>query len=400
MSYQIAYCDTVPARRQEVLSDLMKARGHVQVVDGPTSIPPEADVALVGVEDLAKALPTLSWLIHERPELQVLLLWEGDDQEQLIAAMREGVRDVIKSAAAVGDAVQRAWGRLAKKNTANGRPGKVIAIFSLKGGIGKSTLSANLPVAIHRQSRLPTTVVDMSLPCGNLEMYLDLRPACTVGDVLNAGRDLDHDVLKQALVKHHTGIHLLAGPRPDSASALAEHSSRAMFELLTETPGVTVVDVGSFLEEAHVTALEIADLVLIPVTPLISSMGTMPQAREFLQELGIDNTRIMPVLNNAAPESDPVPADVIARLMGERPRHILPWAGAEVAESLNAGVPLAQHAPKSPLTQSIDHLAHASLVRLGLADPADDRFAAPVPTGAFGWLKSMFQQKGVAHVRP
>lgn len=397
MSYQrfaIAYCDPIASRRQEVLTDLIEDRGQVQIVESITGIPKDVDVALVGVEDLRAALPLLKWMADERPERQLLLLWEGTDQALMIEAMRAGVRDIIQHPGGVGEAIQRVWVRLAQATAAGAdRPGRIVAIFSLKGGIGKSTLAANLPIVMHRLTGLPTTVIDMSLPCGNLEMYLDLRPSRSIGDLLAAGKDVDKRMVQQTLAKHSSGISLIAGPRPDTMEALAQHSAWPVLNTLTQSPGLVVVDLGSYMEEAHASVLDAADLIVVPLVPLISSVGTMPQARKFLREIGVPDTRILPVLNHAAPDGETVPADVLAQLIGQRPRHELPWGGIDVSASLNAGQPVCQHRPRSPLSQSIESLAKEVIVRLGMTQ-AEAAMAPEARSNWVAWLKAILQSAG------
>lgn len=401
--FSLAYCDTVASRRQAVLVDLIEDRGQVQLAESLTSIPKNVDVALVGVDDLRAALPQLRWLAEEQPERQLILLWEGADQSLLIEAMRCGVRDIVTDPRGVGDAVQRLWVRLAQAQGAGAdRPGRIVSIFSLKGGIGKSTLAANLPIVLHRMTGLPTTVIDMSLPCGNLDMYLDVQPPRGIGDLLKAGKDVDKRTVQQAMVRHSSGISLIAGPRQDTMLALGEHSAWPVLNALTQTPGLVIVDLGSFVEEAHASVLDASDLIIVPLVPLISSVGTMPQARKFLREIGVPDTRVLPVLNHAAPDGEVVPTDVIAQLIGSRPRHELPWGGAEIAASLNAGLPVCQHKPRSALAQSIEALAREVTVRVGLTHVAPPPVEEPeARTSGLAWLKSLFGQKGaVSYVRP
>ena len=397
--FNLAYCDPIASRRQQVLIDLMEDRGQVQIAETITTIPKDVDVALVGVEDLRASMPNLKWLAEENPHRQLILLWEGGDQELLIEAMRIGVRDIVTDPALVGEAVQRVWVRMAQSKGAGAdRPGRIVAIFSLKGGIGKSTLASNLPIALHRLTGLPVTAVDMSLPCGNLEMYLDVHPTRSIGDLLPMGKELDRKTVVSALAKHPSGITVLAGPRAESMHNLSSHSAWPVLNALTQVPGLVVVDLGSFIEEAHASVLDAADLIVVPLVPLISSVGTMPQARKFLREIGVPDTRILPVLNHAAPDGELATRDVIAQLIGGYPRHELPWGGPDISASLNAGLPVCQHRPRSPLAQSIEQLAKEIVVRVGLtSDQMDAQPQAQV--GKVGWLKGLFNMKGATNVR-
>lgn len=401
MSPLIHYCEADPGRRAEVLKALEASTHPVKVVDDLAAVPAEATIVLAGVTDLCAELSRLKRLIDARADRQVLLLWEGQDPGLLIDAIRAGVRDVLIAPSFVPEAVSRACERVPAAASAPARPkGHVVVVFSLKGGIGKSTLTANLAIAMRRASGLPTTAVDLSLPYGNLEMYLDVQPTRCVGDLLAAGPGLESAQVTAALASHPSGVRVLAGPRAHAVEALTRYSVAPILDALGADGGLTLVDLGSFLELAHASVLEAADLVVVPVTPLISSLGTLSQAREILKSFGVPADRVLPVLNHAGPDTAQLMPDVIAKLMGGKPQHVLPWGGADVAASLNEGLPVVLQHPESPLALAIDGLARDCLDRLGLA-PAAAPAAAPAPKPSpFAWLTGLFTQKGVAHVHP
>lgn len=400
MSPLIHYCEADPGRRAEVLKALEASSRPVQVVDDLAAVPAEAAIVLVGVTDLCAEMSRLKRVTDARSDRQVLLLWEGQDPGLLIDAIRAGVRDVLVAPSLVPEAVARASERVVAAAPAPPKAkGRVVVVFSLKGGIGKSTLTANLAIAMRRASGLPTTAMDLSLPCGNLEMYLDVQPTRCVGELLAAGPGLESAQVTAALAAHPSGVRVLAGPRGHAVEALTRYPVTPILDALGADGGLTLVDLGSFLELAHVSVLEAADLVVVPVTPLISSLGTLSQARELLHSFGVPAERVLPVLNHAGPDTAQLTPDGIAKLMGGKPRHTLPWGGADVAASLNEGLPVMLQHPESPLALAIDGLARDCLDHLGLSAPARAAVAAPKP-GPFAWLFGLFTQKGVAHVHP
>lgn len=410
MQTELIYVDALPQRRADILArlagevgapTLAGGDGHddldVRVVERLSDIPTGPALVLVGATDLAAALPELARVAADTPGRQVLLLWEGEDQKQLIAAIQAGVRDIIALPSHVPEAIRRALDRHAQTPTANprsaSRPGRVIAVFSSKGGIGKSMLSANLAIFLHRVSGQKTLAVDMSLPFGNLDMYLDLVPTRGVADLLAKGDDLDQSVIEQALTRHSTGISLLAGSRGDPTEPPSAGACTALWRALAQYPGIVVVDLGSYIEGPQAAALAVADLVVVPVSPLISSVGLMPTMRQGLRDLGIPDSRIMPVLNRNVPDGDAIPADMVARLMGGKPRHVLPWGGALVASSLNNGVTLAEHPENFPLARALGVLASDVMARVGLDTSAE----AARPRGVMvpiAWLRSLFGNGG------
>lgn len=152
-STEIAYCDPVESRRTQVLAALGEVGRQVTVFREVLAVPRDARLVVLGVTDLAATLPLLRWLHDERLERPVLLLWDGTDHALTLEAVRAGVRDVVASPEAVPAAIVRAWSLLAGGGGGGRRrAGKVVAIYSLKGGIGKSTLAANLAITMQRLS--------------------------------------------------------------------------------------------------------------------------------------------------------------------------------------------------------------------------------------------------------
>jgi pilus assembly protein CpaE len=393
--YAIPYCDTNAARAVAVHAVLGAHSVPVTQVEGLSALPADAEVALVGVSDLEGMLPALGAWSEAHPAMQLVVLTNEADATTVLRAIRAGVRDVVTDPEEARAAIAR-LGRRRRRPEAQGRQGRVVAVFALKGGVGKSTLSANLAIALNRIAKAPITAVDLSLPCGNLDMYLDLDAPRGVADVLTVGADLDGSVVRQALVPHACGVSLLAGARPGSTADVGAHSSKPLLDALATTRGITVVDVGSYLDTAQATALEVADLIVVPVNPLISSLSTMPAVWDHLAALGIPPERVVPVLNHTCPPSESLPADVVAELLRGAPRHQLPWGGVEVARSLNDGRPLCYYASRHPLSQAIGHLAEDVLGRVALSQGEALVRIRPLAR-AQEKLRSLFAPKEVSH---
>lgn len=197
-------------------------------------------------------------------------------------------------------------------------------------------------------------------------------------------------------MRHSCGVGLIAGPRADSLEALCKQSVGPLLDVLGAHGGLVVFDLGSFPELAHVTALEAADLVVVPVTPLISSLGTMPRARQFLGELGITADRIMPVINHVYPDAEQVDPQLMVRLLGTRTCREIPFGGRDVARSLDEGLPICLLEPRSAIAQAVDQVGRDVLKRLGLGDELPE----PVAAGGLAWMRRIFGQKGATYVRP
>lgn len=282
------------------------------------------------------------------------------------------------------------------------RPGHVVCVYAPKGGVGKSAIAVNLAVALRRRTGQPVTLIDMAQPCGALELYLDLSPPRTICDVLALGGELDEDVLGQAIAPHASGVGLIAGPRPDGADGLACLSAKPLLQALTREPGWVVIDLGTQLDAAHVSALTASDLVVVPFTPQLASVGNMPRVRAFLAGLGVPAERLVPVFNQPEYGGAPLSPGLLDRLTGATRRLALPDAGHALAWSLDEGRPFVDIQPESPLGRAFTALAHRVLVELGQADQAE--VAPPVGVlrrvqGLIGRAMTAPRLGGDTHVR-
>ncbi|MDB5098480.1 MAG: response regulator receiver, partial [Cyanobacteria bacterium RYN_339] len=361
---------------------------------------PDARLVLAGLRQADLEAGAIAAAADQHPTVPIVALADADPAH-LLAAVRAGARDAVPDVAAAVEALSRVAQRQARlEPPTDRRQGRVVAVFALKGGVGKSLVAANLAIGLQRAANVPVTLVDLSLPCGNLDMYLDLHGPRGVADLLPAGQDVDARVIKQAMLVHESGVSLLAGARPGNAGELAACPSRPLLDALTQTRGITVVDVGAYLDEAQVGALEAADLIIVPVSPLISSAVSMPAIWEHLSALGIPEDRVLPVLNQTCPPGDPLPDAVFQQLMRGKPRHQLPWGGADVARSLDEGRPMAWFQRRHPLAKALDGLAQDVLVQVALPEPLTTpvvrlRVPGRRKVEAF-W--SMFQRREAAHV--
>jgi pilus assembly protein CpaE len=367
----VHYHDAVPGRRPEVLTALAGAGIQARRLPAWPELPADCQVALVGVADPLAAWPAIAAAADRNPAVPIVALVPDADPATLLAAVRSGARDAVSDVEQAIEAVQRVWVRrpAPPPGREHGRPGRTVAIFALKGGVGKTTIAANLAIALQRAADAPVTAVDFSLPCGNLDMYLDVQGPRGVADLLAVGPDLDPRVVRQAMVPHPSGVNVLSGVRPETAGDTSGLSSRPLLDCLSAGRGITVVDVGAFLDEAQVGALEGADLIIVPISPLISSAAAMPAIWDHLAAIGVPADRVLPVLNHPGPDGSPVPPATLEKLMRGPVRHSLPWGGVDVARSLNEGRPLIVHARRNPLARAIAVLADDVLARLALPEP-------------------------------
>ena len=244
-----------------------------QVLDGgPDDVfrqlngaPPEVLILGPGVgPDDALKLATVFDLQY--PEISLILIAEPNP-ELVLRAMHSGIRDVVTSEigpselrillerACLASASRRRG--MAPAAEGNRDRGRVIAVMSPKGGVGKTTVATNLAIGLGKVAPMGVVLVDLDLQFGDVASGLLLEPEHSITDAVHGVASQDSMVLKAFLTVHPAGIYALCGPRTPAESDFitAEHVNRLIDQLASEFKYV-VVDTAPGLGEHVLATLE------------------------------------------------------------------------------------------------------------------------------------------------
>ncbi len=250
--------------------------------------------------------------------------------------------------------------------------GKVIAVFAAKGGVGKSTVAANLAVGLSRFYRYRTLVVDSDLWFGDIGFMFDVTSKKSLFD-LCSGEEPDEQALREALVHHPSGVALLMRP-PDlvSVDKMDFNAVKQVLMVASRIFDFVVVDMRSSLDEMVLQLLDVADQILLVTTPEVSTIANTSRFLTVAEQLGYDS-RISLIVNRANTGLD---AKSIRQTLLMDVACTLVSAGQQVVNSANEGVPIL-------VRPSRDSGIAADLVRL--VEKVAGR-PVPKPAAAAQWL--------------
>jgi pilus assembly protein CpaE len=323
---------------------------------------------------------------RERPEVCVVLVADRTS-EVLERALAAGVRDIVPPAAGrdeLGRALVRAAETAERRRTnllAPAEPevrSRVISVLSPKGGSGKTTVATNLAVALAGAASEPSSVaiVDFDLQFGDVAAALALDPEQGLVDVARSAADIDATTLKVFLTPHPSGLFALCAPdTPAEGDEVGyDHAAHALRTLAGSFPTV-VVDTAAGLDEYTLAAIEQStDLVF--VCPLdVAAVRSLRKELDALDHLGMTAARRHLALNRSDARVGIEPGDV-ENVLGMKATVSLPSSRA-VPFTMNAGTPIVDKDPRSPVARSLQDLARQ--LTDSAARPAD------APAGAARW---------------
>jgi pilus assembly protein CpaE len=330
-----------------------------------TGEPPEVLILGPGLP-LDEALKFAAILDLQYPEISIVLTAE-DDGETALDAMRSGIRDIVSPSAdseTVRALVERASLSAAGRRrglspTAGEGPnsdgGRIIAVMSPKGGVGKTTIASNLAIGLGQIAPMSVVIVDLDLQFGDVASSLMIEPEFTISDAVVGAASQDAMVLKTYLSLHPGSIYALCAPRNpiDMDRITGEHISHLLRQLRSEFQYV-VVDTAPGLGEHVLATLEQAtDAVWICGMDIPSIRG-LRTGFQILSELDLlpENRHI--VLNMADRKTGLTLQDVEATI-GAPVDVVLPRSRA-VPFSTNKGVPLLQDGSRDGAAKGLRQL--------------------------------------------
>jgi pilus assembly protein CpaE len=344
------------------------------------------DINMPGMDGIAAT----EKIMQELPAIQVVMLSVQGESGYLRSAMLAGARDFLTKppsgdelmstirkvyamgkarAAMIAPAPPDGSKRAPSAGAGPLREGKIIAVFSPKGGVGCTTVAVNLAVALQQMvgSSRKVALVDTSLQFGDVGVMLNLQASRSIVDLAPHIEELDSDLLNSVLTPHSSGLKVLLAPRrPEEAESLLVSMSldegtvgnpaiRAILGLMREEFDIIVVDMWSWIDEIALTVFDTTTLIVLVAMPNIPAIKSARLFLEVADQLNYPMDKIVLAVNG------------VDRRMGIRVQQIeqamipvavqIPLDEPVVLTASNHGVPFVVRDQSRPVSQSILQLA-------------------------------------------
>jgi len=312
--------------------------------------------------DASSAMSNIERLRASAPGAGIFAVALAADPELILQSMRAGANEFFTWPPAE-EAFHSAMRRTAaRRETAHGaRPtATTLVFFGAKGGAGTTTVAVNSGVEVARLSRRSTLIVDLKPGLGEVALFLGVRPRYSLLDAIDNLHRLDREFLRELVVKHKSGLEILAGSdqfdRPGAADGAAIEE---LFRLLARQYEYILIDAGSQINSCTVAALYTADAIFLVANPDVPSVRNAQRLLDRVRQLGACGERVRLLLNRAA-EPYPIPPKQIEGALGHPIHHTFPSDYKTVSTALNSGVPLSL-AGDSDIAAQFDHFTRQLL---------------------------------------
>ena len=241
--------------------------------------------------------------------------------------------------------------------TENVEEHQVVAVFSPKGGAGRTTLATNLALALRQETNQRVALVDANLQFGDVGVLLNLNPKNrSVLDAVEGGEP-DRDIIESVIVDHSTGIRvLLAPPSPEGADLVTAAYLRKIVEMLKESHDWVIVDLPSGLNDHTLGVLDAADQILVVAALEITTIKNVRLFLEVADQLDYERSKIRLVINRSDASQGIRIGDVEASIRRPIDGTIVS-DGRLAVLAVNRGVPFVVSHPESPLSRDVVKLA-------------------------------------------
>jgi len=368
------------------------ARTGREAIDIAQDVEPDVILMDINMPDMDGIAATEA-IRQKRPFVQVVILSVQSDQNYMRRAMLAGARDFLTKPP-MGDELisairragtmahqEKAKGTSASTVTSSGLPtvpsisssqGKIITVYSPKGGTGCTAVAVNLGIALHNDETR-SVIVDGNLQFGDVAVFVNEQGKNTILDLASIAEELDPEIVGNVMVKHNaSGVHVLAAPsRPEQAESITGQQFLQVLKYLRRLYAYVIVDTPSMLTDAVLSSVDESDIIVLIATQDIPAIKNTRLFLDLVSSLGVDRERIVFAMNRYDKRIGITPEKIGENLKVEVAA-IIPLDERVVIPSVNRGIPFILGNKPQPASEGILSLAESIRKRIASIETEDE----------------------------
>ena len=316
---------------------------------------PAAAIISLGANS-EQGLKLIQNLVTEAPKTALISAAQNAAPELLLQSLRAGAREFLQLPIRAED-LKTVLDRVAEfcegQIEAPKKKGRMVAVFSSKGGCGTSFIATNLAAATSAR----TCLVDLNLQAGDLPLFLGVDPKYSVADMAENRNRLDEALMKSFVTPYSSSLSLLAAPREaDSADEIEPEHVFEVLQRLRESYEYVVLDPQHTFDSITLAALDQSDEIVLVLTLDIPAIRSTQRALEIFDRLGYPRKKIRIVVNRWSKQID-LDLRHVEKFLGEPVIGFVPSDYQTAVTSINLGQPLVLSEPNSKIAQEVRRVA-------------------------------------------
>lgn len=326
-----------------------------QLYEEIVRLKPAAAIIALG-SNSEQAVKFIDRLHKECPNTAIISAAENGSPDLILRSLRAGAREFLRipiSAEELKTVLDRIGDFFTTQVETPKKKGRMIAVFSSKGGCGTSFLATNL--AAVTDSR--TVLVDLNLQAGDLPLFLGLDPKYSIADMVEKRARLDEGLIATLVTPHSKNLSLLAAPKEaDSADEIEPQHVFEVLQRLRESYDYVVLDPQHTFDSITLAALDQSDEIILVLTLDIPAIRSAQRSLEIFDRLGYPRKKVRVVVNRWSKQID-IDLRQVEKFLGEPAVGFVPSDYQTAVSSINLGTPLVQSEPNSKIALEIRRIA-------------------------------------------
>lgn len=335
----------------QVSGELSKLKSHHLVANAEL-------IVLIGFSEKKNTLDKVSELLNHQANVSIALYANEPTSSFLIECMKIGVSDILTeySAKAVTEIAEKNQTKFSQQQRSKVLKQQAISVLAAKGGDGATLIAANIAAYLAKENE-KVLLVDLSLPFGDLDMYVTQQKATyDFVDITNAYDRLDGALLESMVQKVTANLHLIPAPFDfEKAMTITTEKISPLIDLLKKTYDYVVFDVGANLDPLILESLEKANFILLVLNRNLPSIRQANQKLNYLMSNIQLSSKIDLVLNGKDASAELSLRDLESAL-DKTIKQSAPYDAALIKESILKNVPAIQVNSKSDFYQCISSI--------------------------------------------
>jgi pilus assembly protein CpaE len=368
MLLRVVVMDTDAASRRQLLLRLQQMDRLVVVAevqnpaDANAAAKEGADVAIIEVPEGAaetQALDCIAHILRLAPGISVIASGSDGSADLVIRAIRAGAVEFLRRPISPDDlaaAIEKVRRIRRGASTPVETVGRVLSVYATKGGLGVTALATNLATCLVQRAPDNVVIVDLDLRQGGVSTLLNLEPAYSTTDAFGQIERLDETFLRGLLVRHASGLDVLAAPIAIERSRLGPDQIRDGLEVIRSYFAYVILDLPHDLDPGTIAALEESDEILYLVGLSVPAVRTASAGLHAFRHLGIDDRKVKVVVSRADAQEE-VSLRQAREVLGRPIFWRIPNDYPTVLSSSNAGTPFVLSSPRTQIAKSLRHLS-------------------------------------------